>query len=204
MVHSVHGALSPWWSSVCGPWAAALLPVDKQGQLAAGNVIFGYLLRLGVVVPLVSLTYSVLCTRVQDPGHPESHGWSVGCTAEMAEPLPRGSRCCARGDLGASFSWWHQEATTCQGWAFPAIPYRPHRQTAGGSPAHPGPPGEPITPPCSSSSPSKAVLEEGENPALQLLPSAAGMWEGAEPPAQQLKITKYFPNIIRFPCKQLP
>lgn len=27
--------------------------------------------------------------------------------------------------------------------------------------------------------------------------------EGAKPPAKQLKITKYFPNIIRFPCKQL-
>ena len=38
------------------------------------------------------------------------------------------------------------------------------------------------------------------------LPSAAGMQEGegGEPPAEQLKITKYFPNIIRFPCKQLP
>lgn len=35
--------------------------------------------------------------------------------------------------------------------------------------------------------------------------TSAGMQEeeGAKPPAKQLKITKYFPNIIRFPCKQL-
>lgn len=104
-----------------------------------------------------------------------------------------------------------------------AIPCKPRSQTAAG----PGGGGRlpsslratwaatpvpasclPVTPVCSSSSLSlaKAAAERQGNPALQLLPSAAGMQEGegAEPPAEQLKITKYFPNIIRFPCKQLP
>lgn len=64
----------------------------------------------------------------------------------------------------------------------------------------------PILPSCSSSSLLQAVAEEEGNPAPQLLPSAAGVQEGegAKLPAEQLKITKYFPNIIRFPCKQLP
>lgn len=207
--------LNPRWNSIygglllCGLWA-------NRARVFLGVLFLGAWWALGAVVPLLCSHPPKFCVQEwrrteTHPGHPKPCGWSVEFSAEMgithgAEPLPG-----VAGDLGASFSWWHQEATTCQGWAFPAIPCRPRRQTAGDSPAHPGSPGpppEPITPPCSSSSLLlfKAVVEEGENPALQLLPGAAGMWEGegAEPPAQQLKITKYFPNIIRFPCKQLP
>lgn len=51
----------------------------------------------------------------------------------------------------------------------------------------------------------KASWEE-RNPVLQLLPRAAGMWEGegAQPLAEQLKMTQCFHSTIRFLCKQLP
>lgn len=83
----------------------------------------------------------------------KSGGWRCvqGTQNLVAGVLDLQQRCCGRGPS----SWWHQEATTCQGWAFPAIPCKPRRQTAGDSPAHPGSPGpppEPITAPCSCSS----------------------------------------------------
>lgn len=160
------------------------------------------------------------------------HDWGVVFAVEVNIMLgadhPLGAVSCHAEDCGVSFSWWHREATTCQGWvstlARHSHPVHPRRQTAAGPESSRRLPGSsratwattrvparclPITPSCSSSSLSllraAAAAEEG-NPALQLLPSAAGMQEGegAEPPAEQLKITKYFPNIIRFPCKQLP
>lgn len=127
-------------------------------------------------------------------------------------------------DPGASPSWWHQEAAACQGRAF-TPPRRSHLVQANccGARGQPGAPKSysspgastraparcpPLSPAPSSSSLSlcTAAEEEERNPALQLLPRAAGTQEGegAQPPAEQLKITEYFPNIIRFPCKQLP
>ncbi|XP_038011964.1 uncharacterized protein LOC119708963 [Motacilla alba alba] len=196
--------LSPWWSSIHGGAQSMVGSCCGQtGPRCSWDCDFWV---SGVVVPLLSPA-RVLCARVEDGDRsrePKPCGWSVEYAPEMLRPCLGAGGCCGRRP------WSIFILVAPRGRHMPGlgIPRHP-MQTAGDSPAHPGSPGpppKPTTPPCSSSSLFKAVVEEGENPVLQLLPSAAGMWagEGAEPPAQQLKITKYFPNIIRFPCRQLP
>lgn len=192
MVLSIRGALNPWWNSIhdgaqsmveLNPWwAPALLPVDTQCQGAPGTGIFGYLSGLGVVVPLLCSHLLKFCAQEwrmeTDLGYPNPRGWSVEFAPEMAEPLPGSSR----------VLWQGTSEHLCHGGT-----KRPAHARAGHSQpfmqgklletlqliqGSPGPPGEPITPPCSSSLLFKAVVQEEENPVLQLLPSAAGMWEG--------------------------
>lgn len=114
----------------------------------------------------------ILCTRVEDgsrsPGLPKPRAWSVEFASEIADSCPISFTVASRGH--------HMP-----GLGIPSHLMLTAQESAGNSPAHPGspgPPGEPITPPCSSSSLFKVVVQDGENPLLQFLPSAAGMQEG--------------------------
>lgn len=68
------------------------------------------------------------------------HDWGVVFAVEVnitpGADHPPGAASCHAEDCGVSFSWWHGEATTCQGWVSMLVrhshPVHPHRQTAAG------------------------------------------------------------------------